>query len=690
MRQFNLVAVVILISSANPVLGLADEASFGAMLDRLLPGMGAEELPDRAAPQQEFQEACRQLGRPGREAERAVACKTMASRLGPETAKPARVWMLRQLMFIGRGECVDAVAEVLDDKDLEVRTYALWVLQKNPATEANARLLANLENATDTEWIVGLINALGYRAAPESCDGLVPLLGSTEESIVAAAANALGQIGGSKAIKALAAADSKASPAIRRRIGDAYLRCADRLLQQGEGEQAIRMYRMLNTPEQPRPIRLAAQQGLLNAGGGKIDSMVFSFLAGNDPDGRALAAGHLAKVRDTAVWKSLVEVFPKLPPAGQILLLGALAARGDKSAAPLAVAAARSDNLDLQLAGLRALAKLGDASDVPLLIESLFREGPASAAARESLQQVFGEGVEESIVAALKRDQGSIQREQLIDVLGTRDAVVAVPAIIEEVGHKEGNVRLRAIRALGRLGAPTDVPAMIQCLLRAEGNAESDAIQKAIVSVCNQVEDEQRRAEPVTAVLASASLVEKIKILPLLGRIGSQRTLSLVREAAASNDAQLQAAGVRALANWPNADVADDLIRLAKDAGEQRLRIWALRGYVRVISVPDFRPDHELLAMFNSAMLLAERNEEKNLILMRASSARDVETLRWVVPYLDRQPQSHAACQAVVDLAHHRELVKANRAEFIRALERVVSLSTDQRLIDRARLYMQQ
>lgn len=690
MRRFNLAAVVILVLLVKPIMGLAEEESFHAMLNRLLPGMGAEELSARAAPQQEFQEACRQLGRPGREAERAAACETMAARLGPETAKAARVWILRQLIFIGGGECVDAVAEVLDDKDLEVRTYALWVLQTNPAPEANARLLADLEKATDPGWIVALIDALGHRAAPASCDRLVALLGSTEESVVAAAANALGQIGGTKAIQALAAADSKASLALRRRIGDAYLRCADRLLQEGEAEEAIRIYGRLNTTDRPRPIRLAARQGLLNAAGGKTGSMVFTLLADDDPDGRAMAAGHLAKVRDAAVWGTLVEDFPKLPTAGQILLLGALAARGDKSASHLAAAAAGHDDPTLQLAGLRALAKLGDASDVPLLIEALFQKGPASAAARESLQQVFGEGVEEAIAAALKRAEESIRREQLIDVLDTRDAVAAVPEIIEEAGHKESSVRLRAIRALGRLGASADVAAMIRCLLRAEDNAERDAIEKAIVSVCNRVEDEESRAEPVTAVLADASLEEKTKILPLLGRIGSRKTLGLLREAVTGNDAELRAAGVRGLANWPNADVADDLLLLAKDAPQQGLRIRALRGYVRVISLPGSLPAHELLAMFNSAMSLAERDEEKNLILTRASSARDVETLRWVAPYLDRQPQSQAASQAVVDLAHHRELVKANRSEFMKALEKVVSLSTDQRLVDRARLYMQQ
>jgi hypothetical protein len=76
--------------------------------------------------------------------------------------------------------------------------------------------------------------------------------------------------------------------------------------------------------------------------------------------------------------------------------------------------------------------------------------------------------------------------------------------------------------------------------------------------------------------------------------------------------------------------------------------------------------------------------------LTRATTARDVETLRWVAAHLSHPTLGQAACRAVVELAHHRELVKGHRAEFMAALEKVIRTANDATLVDRARLYMQQ
>src|SRR5262245_44990755 len=96
--------------------------------EELLPGMGAKELRERERPQQRWQEICTQAGAPGNEALRAEVCKLMIDKLGPETPTPARVWLLAQLQQIGRRDCVDAVAALLDDKDELVRDAAVRCL----------------------------------------------------------------------------------------------------------------------------------------------------------------------------------------------------------------------------------------------------------------------------------------------------------------------------------------------------------------------------------------------------------------------------------------------------------------------------------------------------------------------------------------------------------------------------------
>src|SRR5262249_38215990 len=132
------------------------------VFNELLPGMGAKELATRQAPQQRWQEICTQAGAPGNEALRAEACKLMIGKLDAQTPAPARVWLLMQLQQIGRGECVEAVAGLLDDKDDLVRDAAVRCLTNNPTPEATAKLLARLPGSQGKAK-VGLLNALGQR-----------------------------------------------------------------------------------------------------------------------------------------------------------------------------------------------------------------------------------------------------------------------------------------------------------------------------------------------------------------------------------------------------------------------------------------------------------------------------------------------------------------------------------------------
>jgi len=239
---------------------------FKQQLERLLPGMGAERIPDRRDPQQQFQQICLKLGAPGREAERTAACEVIAEALATRLAKPARIWLLKQLEYIGRAECVDAVAASFDDPDAHVRDAARRALQNNPTPQVGARLRAGLRDAQDT-WRVGLINSLGARRDGAAVGALADLLAAGDEATAAAAANALGKIGGPHATKALAAALPRAPDQLKVRFADAYLRCADKLLAAGNKDAAMAVYKQLSTPDSPQAIRLAAAQGMLNAAG---------------------------------------------------------------------------------------------------------------------------------------------------------------------------------------------------------------------------------------------------------------------------------------------------------------------------------------------------------------------------------------------------------------------------------------
>jgi HEAT repeat protein len=689
-----LVAVVVLGGVAGPVSSGAPKGkgppldlkgkTLAQVLDELLPGMGAKELPARQAPQQRWQEICLRAGAPGNEALRAEACKVMLGKLGPKTSGPARVWLLKQLEQIGRAESVDAVAAVLDDKDGQVRDAAVRCLAANPAPAATAKLTAKLPAAAP-KLKVALLNALGYRADRSAVAAVTKELGDAEANVAVAAARALGKFATPEAAKALAAARGKAKGQVRLALTDAYLLCADRRLEEGKGDAAAAIYRELNKAEEPRPVRLAALRGLLNSAGEKAGEMVLEFLGGKDADARAVATGQIEELNPGAL-KALARGLEKLPAPSQVLVLGALAARGDRAQMPAAVAAAKSKDADVKKAGVLALGKLGDASVVPLLLDLLGADAALAGAARESLAQVPGEEVNQKLVAALTAAKAPDRRRTVIAILERRKATAAVPVLLKDAQAGDAGVRAAAMSALRQLAGPKDLPEMIRGVLKAAKGREREAAERAVAAVCARIADPERRAAPVLAFLEK-ELKHYADLLPLLGRLGGMEAREILRAALGAGDAAQVEGAVRGFCNWPDRTVTEDLLKLAEKAKGPEQRREALRALVRVNSNPTDGATAERLAALKKAMELAPGNEERKAVLEGLGGVRDIETLRYVLPYLKNKDLAQQACKAVVELAHSRKLREPNQKEFEPALDRVIAICRDRNLVERARRY---
>jgi len=647
--------------------------------DELLPNLSRNDA------QQRWQSICNQVGAPGNEALRAEACKLMADKLGPPTPNPARIWLLKQLERIGRGECVDAVALVLDEKDDLVHDAALRCLANNPAPQCTARLTAKLPT-TRGKAKVGLLNALGHRRDAGAVEAVGKELTVTETPAVVAAAHALGRIGTPEASRALRAARSKAQGEARLAISDAWLLCADRRLTERKIAEALAIYKELARPEEPRAIRLAALRGTLRAAGEQAGPLVVEILAGSDTDARAIVINQIDSL-PAATLKPLAGNLEKLPAASQVLVLNALAARRDRSQLPVVLAALKNKDLDVRRAVMLALGRLGNASVVDQLVQTVFAGGSLAGAASESLGQLSAEGVDEKLIAVLEGENLPNRVATLIGVLERRRATAAVPAILKAAQSREGAVRGSAFAALRTLAEPKHVPEMVVAFLRTEKGKEREQAELAIVAVCGQIPEPERRAGPVLAVLKDRGLAQKPALLPLLGRLGGQQALREVTNALNASDPDLHAAGLVALCNWPDPSVTDDLLKLARGAKESGQRLMALQAAIRVNCKVSPAPPEPRLAALKKAMELATRVEERKEILEKLGPVRHVETLRFAVRYLDDKDLAQSACKGIVELAHSRPLREPNQAEFNKALDRVIATCKDRGLIDRAKQY---
>jgi HEAT repeat protein len=212
-------------------------------------------------------------------------------------------------------------------------------------------------------------------------------------------------------------------------------------------------------------------------------------------------------------------------------------------------------------------------------------------------------------------------------------------------------------------------------------------VEKTILIVCDKLPATADRSELVLASLDKAPPSAAPKYLPVLGRLGGAKALEMIERSLNSPDAAVQEAAVRALSNWPNAEVAGKLLDLAKTSENRSYRLWALRAYIRVVSLKSERPEAETLAMLQNAFQLADGAAEKCLAIERASTVRTMEAVTWIAGFLDDPELAQAACGSIVELAHQRFLRHPNMERFGPILERVGRVAKDPDVVERAKRY---
>jgi hypothetical protein len=251
-------------------------------------------------------------------------------------------------------------------------------------------------------------------------------------------------------------------------------------------------------------------------------------------------------------------------------------------------------------------------------------------------------------------------------------------------------IRTAAMRALGKFGGPDQVAGMVQGVLKAGAGGERDEAERALVTVCTQNVGKERAAEVLLAQFRAADDTAQEILLTVLGRVGGDGAISIVDGLVADPNAAKRKLGLTALTKWPDATVSQrllDLLGTSQDPGERDQLLGAL---IRIAPLPDNKlNDQQKLELLQKTMSLCQRDEDRRRVLERANAIRTIETLRFVVPYLDDPNLAESACLSVVELAHHRNIRDANKDEFAKALDKVLGTTKNEELVERADRYKQ-
>jgi HEAT repeat protein len=378
---------------------------------------------------------------------------------------------------------------------------------------------------------------------------------------------------------------------------------------------------------------------------------------------------------------------PNLNAEAQAALISALADRGDAVAKPAVLEQLGSKDESVRAACLEALGKIGNVSDLPALTKGLTSGSNAEQRAAREAMVYMRDPHASKMIAENSQSAPAADRSKMIDVLAARRASSELPTIISATTDADSGVRSAAMRAIGVFGKPEQLADMLPGVLLASKGGERDSAERSVADVCMRIGNEDARGDALIAALETVDAGQRDELMSLVGRVGGKRLIKFVADIATGNDPARRKFGIDALSKWPDSSPADTLLEIAnktKDPAERRL---AFHAYVKVSASRDQRNDGERLKRMKEAMKEARNDDEKTAVINRTRTAYDVEAMRFVRPYLDEPAFSEIACETIVELAHHRQVRDPAKEEFDKVLDKVIALSKNEEVVDRANRY---
>jgi len=567
------------------------------------------------------------------------------------TTLAGKQFVCEQLSRIGSKASVPTLARMLQDS--ATSDMARFALERIPDPAVDKALRKALSQTTG-KIRIGLINTIGQRRDAKAVSALSKLIENSDPLTASAAITALGKIGGEKATRVLTRAKDKTSGPLNALVCDAYLNCADVLLQQGEKDKALLIYSQLNAPQFPAPIRYAAMRGMIHGRGENVSEFVLSLLKNSDPPTQILAANLVHEIPATESVVGIAQALPNLAPASQVQLLTLFAERKDAEARQAAVAATQSDHAEVRAAAVQTLGKIGDETTVPLLAKIAAGKNAEAAIARRSLHRLAGPNIDETIVKNIPTAAPEVKIE-LILAANQRRISAATPILLQTAKAPELQVRVESIRALKTSADGQNLSDLIELLVNASTASERSELETTIIAVALKAPAESHKSNVVInrlkALPPGTNPEVRESLLHVLGGIGDEGALPILIAALNDTAANVKTAAIRALSEWPNAAPEKNLLAIVENSKHTLHQILALRGFVRLLRFESDLPSEETIKKFRRAMELAANPTEQKMVLGWLAEVKSLEALEMAAAYMKNEALRTEAAVAAVKIA---------------------------------------
>ncbi len=564
-------------------------------------------------------------------AEKAITCKKLA------------IW--------GSAACVDEIAKLLVDDELT--SWARISLENIPDPAADEALVEALSKV-EGRSLVGVINSLGVRKTKSAVAAIAERLQGDEEVAVASAL-ALGKIGDAAAADALLKqASNVSSKKVSNAIAEGLNRISEQRFIAGELEPSISIAKSVLGMDVPKIRKIEATRCLILASKESGVPALIEQLQSKDRDFKNIGLAVARELQGDGVSALLVAAIDDLGEETSSLLILALADRGDASVLAEMKKIVRDGSPESRIAAMEVLKEVGGVDSLEVLLASATdTNSEVAVAATATIAQLSGQEIDQEIVSRLGVADSATQAV-LISLIGKR-RIDAVEPIVASASSENGEVRAAALTALGQIATEAELDLLVGRAIGSDKKFESDQALalESLKYVAVRLADPTVVVTKLDAAMQRVDEPAQVKILEILAAIGGEKALTVIGKAAISESKLLQDSATQLLGAWMTVDAGPVLLELAARPG-YAFRVRSLRGYLRLVR-QFLMPDPQRLAMCQKAFAVAERDEEKKLLLevvQRYPSTGMLELARQIG---EKNPQLKGDVDKVVKIMEEKQ-----------------------------------
>ena len=560
--------------------------------------------------------------------EKAIACKLLA--------------------IHGSAAAVPDLARLLENEQLA--SWARIALEVIPGSEADAAL-RQATNSITGRLLIGTVNSIGVRRDAGAVELLIARLDDTDAEVASAAAVALGRIGNDAAAKALRSRLASAPVNVRSAVAEGAVLCAERFHAAGAQDEAIAIYDEVRKADVPKQRILEATRGAILAR--KPDAGIALLVEQLHSKDNALFQIGLSTAREfpgSTIDKALAEELSEAVPDRAALVVLTMADRPQTVVLPAVLKAAGKGPKPVRLAAIAALGRVGNETCLTSLLDvAIESDAEVAGAAKAALGDLPGTGVDKGIVSRLPKAEAKLY-PLLIELVGQR-RIEAVADLQMALGHSDKAVRSAALTSLGATVPQKSLSVLISQVVSPKHEEDAPVAEQALMVASVRMPDREVCADELSKALAKSEVPTQTVLLKILGAVGGTKALQTIGASAKSIEPELQDASSRLLGEWMTIDAAPVLLDLAKTAPEDKYKVRALRGYIR-IARQFIMPEPQRIEMCQKAFEASSQPGEQKLVLDVLKRYPNMDTLRMAFKVSQEVPGlKDDATQAVLAIA---------------------------------------